>query len=91
MIEQVVSHPAGRFTRCRKCSQEPRHIRASGRSSKEPVQFFAAGHRHSIECKCGARTARHDSVTAAEHEWGMDYAQLTLSLRVPRRRRAAAA
>lgn len=90
MIERVVSHPAGRFTRCRSCGHEPRHIRTSGRSSREPVQFIAAGHRHSIECRCGARTARHDTVTAAEAEWGMDYAQLALPLRAARRRQAVA-
>ncbi len=89
MIERVVAHPAGRFTRCRSCGQEPRHIRAAGRSSKEPVTFIAAGHCHSIECRCGARTARHDTITDAETEWGTDYAQLALPLRAARRRKVA--
>lgn len=90
MIERVVSYPAGRFTRCRSCGAEPRHIRSSGTSSREPAAFAVIASRHSIECRCGARTARHDSITAAEAEWGMDYAQLALPLRATRRRRAAA-
>lgn len=90
MIERSVSHPAGRFTRCRSCGNEPRHIRTHGRSSREPVQFIATGPRHSLECACGARTTRHTTITNAETEWGTDYAQLSLTLRAPRRRRAAA-
>jgi hypothetical protein len=90
MIERLVTHPAGRFIRCRACGNEPRHIRTHGRSSREPVQFIAAGERHSIECRCGARTARHDSVARAEIEWGADYAQLALELRAPRRRKVVA-
>ena len=90
MIERVVSHPAGRFTRCRQCGAEPRHIRTSGRSSREPVLFTVISHRHSLSCSCGARTAKHDNITAAEAEWGMDYAQLALPLRVSRRRKVAA-
>lgn len=90
MIERVVSHPAGRFTRCRQCGAEPRHIRASGRSSKEPVQFIATGARHSLDCACGARTTRHTTLPAAEAEWGTDYAQLALPLRAQRRRKVAA-
>lgn len=90
MIERVIQHPAGRFTRCRSCAQEPRHIRTTGRSSKEPVQFLHAAVRHTIECRCGARTARHDSLGGAEAEWGTDYAQLALPLRAVRRRKVAA-
>lgn len=90
MLERVVSHPSGRFMRCRSCGSEPRHIRSHGRSSKEPVQFIAAAQRHSLECRCGARTAKHDAITGAEAEWGSDYAQLALPLRATRRRRVAA-
>lgn len=90
MIEHVIQHPAGRFARCRSCGQEPRHVRAAGRSSKEPVQFIGAGQRHSIECRCGARTARHTILADAETEWGSDYAQLALTLRMRRRRTVAA-
>ena len=90
MIERAVSHPAGRFTRCRSCGKEPRHIRAHGRSISEPVSFTASGPRHRLECACGGRTALHTSITNAETEWGADYAQLALTLRAPRRRRAAA-
>lgn len=89
MLQRVVSHPTGRFTRCRTCGGEPRHVRHDGRSSKEPVQFVATGHRHSLECRCGARTARHASVAAAEAEWGTDYAQLALPLRTRRSRKVA--
>lgn len=89
MIERVVSHPSARFTRCRQCGTEPRHIRTHGRSSREPVQFLAAAQRHSLECRCGARTVKHDTLAAAETEWGADYAQLTLPLRAVRRRKVA--
>jgi hypothetical protein len=92
MIEAVIKHPAGRFTRCRTCGTEPRHIRAAGRTSAEPVQFIASGHRHSLHCTCGARTTRHASLAAAEAQWGTDYAQLALPLptrRVHRRKVAA--
>lgn len=90
MIERVITHPSGRFARCRNCNSEPRHIRTSGRSSREAVQFIAAGQRHGLECRCGARTTRHDSLPAAETEWGSDHAQLTLPLRIQRRRKVAA-
>lgn len=89
MIESVITHPAARFTRCRACGSEPRHVRAKGRSSKEPVQFIAAGTRHRLECRCGARTALHASPAAAEAQWGTDYAQLALPLRRARRKVAA--
>jgi hypothetical protein len=89
MIERVIPHPAGRFARCRTCNAEPRHIRASGRSSREPVQFIATAQRHGLECRCGSRTARHDTLTAAEAEWGSDHAQLALPLRASRRRKVA--
>lgn len=89
MIESVTPHPSGRFTRCRVCNCEPRHVRTAGRSSKEPVQFIAAGTRHRLECRCGARTALHATPSTAEAEWGTDYAQLALPLRRPRRKVAA--
>lgn len=90
MLERIVNHPTGRFSRCRACGAEPRHVRTSGRSSREPVQFLAAGCRHTLECRCGARTSRHDTLTAAESEWGTDYAQLALPLRAGRKSRRAA-
>ena len=90
MIQRLISHPAGRFARCRACSAEPRHICTSGTSSREPVAFAIVGSRHRIECRCGACTAYHASLDAAELEWGADYAQLTLPLRAARRQRAAA-
>jgi hypothetical protein len=93
MIERVITHLAGRFTRCRNCIREPRHIRTAGRSSSEPVLFFATAQRHSLECSCGSRTARHETLAAAECEWGSDYAQLALPLpmRTQRRRRKVGA
>lgn len=89
MLERLITHPRARFTRCRACGAEPRHIATTGRSSREPVQFIAAAPRHALECRCGARTARHATLAAAEAEWGSDYAQLALPLRVRRSRRAA--
>jgi hypothetical protein len=90
MLERIVTHPAGRFTRCRACGAEPRHVRIAGRSTREAVQFIAVGHRHALECRCGARTTRHDTLTGAEAEWGTDYAQLALPLRVARKARRVA-
>ena len=89
MIESICQHPAGRFQRCRNCNTEPRHVRTSGRLSKEPVTFQPVGIRHRIECNCGACTALHANLGGAEAEWGTDYAQLALTLRAPRRKRAA--
>jgi len=86
MLERIIQHPSGRFARCRSCGAEPRHVLTAGRSSREPVQFLAAAHRHGLECRCGARTARHETLTAAETEWGADHAQLALPLRVRRRK-----
>lgn len=88
MFQKVVSHVAGRFSRCR-CGREPRHIRTDGRRSNEPVQFIATGSRHSLECSCGNRTDLHANVHNAEAQWGTDYAQLALPLRAPRRRKVA--
>jgi hypothetical protein len=90
MIQCTVSHPAGRFARCRVCGTEPRHIRSHGRSHREPIAFGPIAPRHSLECRCGSSTARHGSLCAAEVEWGADYAQLTLPLHAARRRKAAA-
>lgn len=90
MIQRIARHPAGRFARCRACGSEPHHVTAGGATSAEPVAFATIGLRHHLECSCGARTARHATVTAAEAEWGSDFAQLALPLRVRRRRTVAA-
>jgi hypothetical protein len=90
MIERTSTHPAARFAQCRQCGHEPRHIIAVGRTSREPVQFIASGQRHHLECRCGARTAKYPTLTHAETEWGADYAQLALPLRIARRRKVAA-
>lgn len=87
MLEYVVHHPAGRFARCRGCGAEPRHVRAHGRASSEPVDVLhPAGIRHRLECRCHARTALHGTLAEAETEWGADFAQLALPLRAQRRR-----
>lgn len=90
MLEQVIKHTTGRFTRCRNCGAEPRHVRIAGRTSGEPMRGTSSI-RHYIECRCGARTARHDDLAGAEAEWGSDYAQLSLPLIQKRRRRRKAA
>lgn len=91
MIERMVSHPAGRFMRCRSCGAEPRHVRSRGRLEREPVSFASCTDRHALECSaCAARTARHATLEQAEAEWGADFAQLSLPLRPARRRRTAA-
>jgi hypothetical protein len=105
MIERVIQHHAGRFARCRSCNTEPRHVRTAGRSSVEPLGLVPTAltplsrvvtmkHigsiRHYLECRCGSRTCKHITITDAEIEWGSDFAQLTLPLRVSRRRKVAA-
>ncbi|MEO5811574.1 MAG: hypothetical protein ABIU96_04060 [Rhodanobacter sp.] len=90
MIQRTVNHPAGRFARCRICGCEPHHISAAGTTTAEPVAFATIGQRHHLECRCGARTARHNTITGAETEWGSDYAQLALPLSVRKHRRVAA-
>lgn len=92
MLERTVKHPIDRFARCRTCGAEPKHIESQGRSSREPVQFAAAGTRHILECqKCGARTSRAPTLEAAEREWGRNYAQLALPLQIRARRNRRAA
>jgi hypothetical protein len=90
MFQRALQHPSGRFRPCRACGSEPRHIRNYGRTSREPVQFGKTPERHSLECRCGARTSLQLSLESAETEWGTDYAQLPLPLRTPRRKREAA-
>lgn len=91
MLERIQHHPAGRFARCRACGAEPRHVRAHGRASNEPIDVLhPAGVRHRLECRCQARTALYADLAEAEAEWGADYAQFSLPLR-PRRARAQAA
>lgn len=91
MLERTVKHPIDRFARCRTCGAEPKHIESQGRSSREPVQFAVAGARHSLECRCGARTSRAASLEAAEREWGRNFAQLALPLHIRARRNRRAA
>lgn len=92
MLERTVKHPSGRFARCRKCSAEPRHVHSRGYSTRDPIvilQHAQSSSRHALECRCGARTARHADLAGAEAEWGADYAQLALALRQPKRRAQA--
>lgn len=95
MLEREIKHMAGCFRRCR-CGKEPRHVQSTGRSSREPVITIAQARtqrdstRHRLECPCGAVTARHATLDAAETQWGSDYAQLALpSTRPARKRRAS--
>lgn len=90
MIERSVQHEVGRFSRCRTCHAEPKHYRVCGRRSNEPVLFAICPDRHRLACRCGARTAAHDTLERAERSWGTDYAQLALPLHSRRRKRAAA-
>lgn len=91
MIQRHISHAKGRFSKCRECGQEPRHIRSVGRKADEPGILSGRTLRHSLECRCGARTQLHESIAEAEAEWGTDYAQLGLPLIQRRRRRKVAA
>lgn len=75
MLQRVVSHLKGRFTRCRRCGSEPHHVRHHGRPSSEPVQFGPVAPRHSLECRFGACTGQHTLLAAAEAEWNDKHAQ----------------
>jgi hypothetical protein len=92
MIERTVSHSTGRFARCRKCGAEPRHIHSRGYSTRDPIVILEraqSSSRHALECRCGARTARHADLASAEAEWGADHAQLALAFGAPKRRAQA--
>jgi len=93
MIERQQRHPPGHFLRCASCAREPAHIVSRGRPAgqdtdpRNPIR----GERHHIECaRCGRSTARHPDLAAATVEWGANYAQQALPLRVVARRRVAA-
>lgn len=91
MLQRVVQHESGRFPRCG-CGAEPHHVVGRGRSSKEPVQFIAAGERHAVQCTrrdCGISTGFHPSLAEAEAEW-RSFPQLTLPLAGVRREQVAA-
>ena len=75
MLQRVIKHLQGRFRRCAKCGSEPRHVTTRGRPSSEPVAFAPIGARHSLECRCGERTAPHPLLIAAEAEWNDNHAQ----------------
>ena len=68
MIQRHVTHPANRFGRCR-CGSLPRHIESRGRKASEPGLVFQPMVRHSIECRCGATTQLHNTLTEASAEW----------------------
>jgi|GEM_PF-5650729 len=93
MLEREIPHFVGRFRRCR-CGKQPRHVRSTGRSSREPIISLAEARslqgttRHRLECSCGAVTARHNTLEVAEAQWGSDYAQLSLPSPRVRRRKA---
>lgn len=97
MLETEITHLAGRFRRCR-CGKEPRHVRSTGRSSREPVISLVEARthrdstRHRLECACGAVTARHSTLDIAEAQWSSDHAQFALPAHVatPRRRSRSA-
>lgn len=89
MLQQVVQHEPGRFPRCG-CGAEPRHVVGRGRSSREPVQFIAAGERHAVQCTrrdCG--TGFHPTLAEAEAEWRA-FPQLALPLTAHARQQVAA-
>lgn len=92
MIQRTIPHLPRRFSRCKTCGTEPRHVESHGRKAGEPGLLFQRIVRHSLECAaCGVSTALHATVADAEAEWGTDYAQLALPLRTRRPRRKAAA
>ena len=69
MIQKQITHPAGTFSACACCRKEPRHIRSSGRTSREAV-FSSFGDRHQLETACGRRTGWHSTLDEAEQAWG---------------------
>lgn len=83
MMQRQITHPPGTFSACACCRKEPRHIQASGRTSREAV-FSSFGDRHQLETACGRRTGWHATLGEAEKAWGELGA--TLPLPLPARR-----
>jgi len=91
VIYREQKHPAATFLRCDGCANEPKHVLANGRLSREPVRIGAVSERHMIECtRCGCRTKLHDTLDAAVVEWGANHAQAVLPLRLVKAKVAAA-
>ncbi len=91
MIQRQISHEAGTFPLCRKCSREPKHYLVTGRSTKDSFNLrIPPGERHLIECFCsGAECSTRllPSFAAALIEWRDQFAIAPIA--VGRRRRAA--
>ena len=74
MMQRVIKHPAGAFDACVGCRAEPAHIATKGTHGTEPVRF-APCDRHMLECcRCGRRTAKHDTLEQARAEWAAQHA-----------------
>lgn len=83
MRQRQVRHPTGRFAVCQLGGHEPRHIEHHGRTLRETMQRTVPAIRHSLECKCGRTTGMHDTLSAAEADWGVLYAQIPMLLPAP--------
>lgn len=71
----------GTFAPHAACHREPKHIIASGGSSREPDHVLQGGYgeRHMLECcPCGARTGWHPTLAEAQREWGERFGQMDM-------------
>lgn len=75
MIQREQRHPAASFPPCRECGREPRHVIAVGSHSGESFDVRRpTGTRHTLECRCGARTVWMPTLAAAQRAWHEHFA-----------------
>lgn len=83
MQQRHIYAPPGTFAQHTACRREPKHITATGGSSREPDRVLQGGYgmRHMLECcPCGARTGWHPTLAEAMQEWGERFGQLDMTL-----------
>lgn len=75
MMQRQIRHDAGTFPNCSGCGHEPRHIQSHGSHLREAFDVrHPTGERHSLECRCGVRTAYCASLAMALNQWQLHFA-----------------
>lgn len=75
MMQRQIRHDAGTFPNCSGCGHEPRHIQSHGSHLREAFDVrHPTGERHSLECRCGVRTAYCATLAMALNQWQVHFA-----------------